>query len=152
MYWPSISLHFGKSMCSHGGCKECDLMHFKVRQNIHRAQHLWQPTAAISVCLCALTTGGHSLNGSSTAWLRSGPGISHDRTRSRSAVCIIGVGAGVDFLRGARAGVSFLIGGCFVYYWLLLLQMFFYKVCYNITLKCAILLHRNSKNFNTTWM
>jgi len=38
--------------------------------------------------MCALTTGGHLLNGSSTARLRSGPGISHDRTRSRSAVCI----------------------------------------------------------------
>jgi len=36
--------------------------------------------------VCALTTGGHLLNGSSTARLRSGPGISHDRTRS--AVCI----------------------------------------------------------------
>jgi len=43
--------------------------------------------------MCALTTGGHLLNGSSTARLRSGPGISHDRTRSRSAVCI-----GLDFL------------------------------------------------------
>ena len=64
--------------------------HFKVRQNFHfhQAERPWQPTAAISFCMCALTTGGHPLNGSSTARLRSGPGISHDRTRSRSAVCI----------------------------------------------------------------
>ena len=75
-------------MCSHGERKERDLMHFKVRQNFHRAERPWQPAAAISVCMCALTTGGHSLIGSSTTRLRSGRGISHDRTRSRSAVCI----------------------------------------------------------------
>ena len=46
-----------------------------------------QPPAPFA-CVRALTTAGHSRNGSSTARLRSGPGISHDRTSSRSVVCI----------------------------------------------------------------
>jgi len=51
------------------------------------------------------------------------------------------------FLRKGRirngARVSFLIRGCFVYF-LLLLQIAFYKACYNISFKYAILLHRKS--------
>jgi len=45
------------------------------------------------------------------------------------------------FLRKGRsgAGVSFLIGGYFASYWLLLLQIIFYKVYYSTTFKCAIL-------------
>jgi len=83
MYWPSISLHFGKIMCSHGGGKKCVLIHFKVRQNFHWAERPWQLAAAISVCMCALSAAGHSCNGSPTAQLRSGLGISHELAPSR---------------------------------------------------------------------
>jgi len=31
-------------------------------------------------------------------------------------------------------------------------RFFFYKACYNADFKCEKLLHRKSKNFNTTWM
>ena len=31
-------------------------------------------------------------------------------------------------------------------------RLFFYKVCYNVNFKSEKLLHRKSKNFDTTWM
>jgi len=30
--------------------------------------------------------------------------------------------------------------------------LFFYKACYNVNFKSEKLLHRKSKNFDTTWM
>jgi len=64
-------------------------------------------------------------------------------------------GAGVDFFkeRPEWSRSHFLnIRLVCIFFVIFIAGYLFYKECYNVKLKCEKLLHKKSKNFNTTWM
>ena len=66
-------------------------------------------------------------------------------------------GAGVDFFKEMPepewSWSHFLnIRLVCLFFIIIIAGCFFYIACYNVKFKCEKLLHRKSKNFNTTWM